>query len=80
MVKKLLAHLILDLRSSKVSWSKIWSLITATISSVVLLQQQLINVGISIPTELMPYFKVAAILSALVTVIRLRNSASTTKE
>ena len=81
MVSKVLAtfvkQLVKDVETSKISWSKIWSIITASLGSVVLLNEQLVAVGISIPAQLLPVFKGAAIISALITAIRLRNSAST---
>ena len=58
------------------SFTKMWAWVTAVISAVVALQSQLVAVGITIPVHLLPWFKVAAIASAVITVIRARNAAS----
>lgn len=61
-----------------VSWSKIWAWITGTLATIVLLNAQLVSAGIPIPPEALPIFKFAAVASALITAIRMRNAASPT--
>jgi hypothetical protein len=59
-----------------ISFTKVWAWITGLISTVVALQGQLGAIGVSIPAHLLPWFKVAAIASAVITAIRARNAAS----
>lgn len=60
------------------SWSKFWAWITGVLTTIVLLHTQLNAIGIMIPVALLPIFKLAAIASALITAIRIRNASSQT--
>lgn len=58
------------------SLSKVWAWITGTLATIVLLHAQLGAAGIVIPLALLPFFKFAAIVSALITAVRVRNASS----
>lgn len=59
-----------------ISWSKAFAWITTILGAIVLLNAQIVAVGITIPVALIPVFKFAAIISGLITAIRMRNSSS----
>jgi len=60
------------------SWSKAWAWITGALATIVLLHTQLDVIGIIIPVAMLPIFKFAAIASAIITAIRVRNASSPT--
>jgi hypothetical protein len=79
MIKKILDSLkvlIVKAEGGGISLTKLWAWVTAFISAIVALQGQLVAIGITVPPNLLPWFKVAAIASAVITVIRARNAAS----
>jgi uncharacterized membrane protein len=59
-----------------ISWSKAWAWITTILGAIVLLYAQIVAAGVTIPAELLPVFKFAAIISGLITAIRVRNASS----
>ena len=79
-LKVLLSNLVYDMQTKKLSWSKLWAMITAFFGSVVTLHDQMASIGIAIPAELMPYFKIALLFSAMTTAIRVRNTIPTGKQ
>jgi hypothetical protein len=62
----------------QLSISKLLATVAAICGAIIVLNNQLTAVGITIPAILVPYFKVATIISALVAMIRSRNSSITT--
>jgi hypothetical protein len=58
----------------QISVSKMLATIASICGVVVAFQAQLVGLGITVPIALLPYFKVCAVVSALVAVIRVRNN------
>lgn len=75
-IKTVHKHLFCDINTCKVSFSKLWAELAGVLGIIVAFQSQLVSLGIDIPSRFSIYFKVAAIGSALVAAIRLRNSSS----
>lgn len=64
----------------EISWSKVWVWITGALTTVVMMHEQLTSMGITIPTEILPYFNFAATASAVITALRIRNTIKQTPE
>ena len=74
-MKKIIKKLIYK-ESNKISVSKVSIWIAGILTAVLELNAQLIAAGITIPHELIPVFKVAAVASAVIAGIRLRDATS----
>jgi len=75
-LKSTYKHLFLDVATGGLSFSKLWAELAGLLGMVIAFQGQLVALGISIPPQFMIYFKIAAIGSAILAAIRLRNSVS----
>jgi hypothetical protein len=74
-IVSLLKNLVIK-QEGGISFSKIWAWITGVLAAIVLLHTQLDAIGVIIPVVMLPIFKFAAIASALITAIRVRNASS----
>jgi hypothetical protein len=75
-IKSVHRHMFLDINTCKVSFSKLWAELAGLFGILVAFQSQLVSLGIDIPSRFSIYFKIAAIGSAVIAAIRLRNSSS----
>jgi hypothetical protein len=58
----------------KISISKMLATLATLCGLVVALQAQLVSAGITVSPEMLPYFKIAGVISAMVALIRTRNN------
>ena len=75
-IKSTYKHLFLDVKTLEVSFTKIWAELAGLLGIIVAFQGQLTALGIDIPTKFTIYFKVAAIASAILSAIKMRNTIS----
>jgi hypothetical protein len=75
LVIKLLKALIFKAEGG-VSWSKTWAWVAGGLAIVSQTATQITAAGLTIPAEIVPFIKYAAIASGITSVIRTRNSAS----
>lgn len=75
-IKSIYKHLFLDIKTLEVSFTKLWAELAGVLGLIITFQNQLVAFGIDIPSKFSIYFKMAAIASAIMSAIKMRNTIS----